>query len=168
MKQKREHIFRAWDKHSNKMLYNKFILAPTTPDWSPHTMDNELREEIQKLYKKKFKGDPIASYVVPSVIDWSNYYGIDNLEIMQYVGLKDKNDKRIFEGDIVKFKDFTSDKFILNQEAEIAVVEWYNAGFVPRDFETNHKGGRYIHFWDMLEDIEVIGNIYENPELISK
>ena len=74
--------------------------------------------------------------------------------LMQYTGLKDKNGKEIYEGDIVcKQRDFP--KYI---------VKWDHAGFEP--FSLPGLGGCE---WECLDDreTEVIGNIYENPELVS-
>ena len=79
----------------------------------------------------------------------------------QYTGLKDKNGKRIFEGDIVQWKDENFNNYT-------SVVEWcgekwnYPAfDLAKHDYECN--GLQYVH-----EDciIEVIGTIYDNPELL--
>jgi hypothetical protein len=77
--------------------------------------------------------------------------------MMQFTGLKDKNGKEIFESDIIKAKSYGSE--------EIFCMEWIG--------ETGcgcHNGlGYYIPSENNPpEEWEVIGNIYENPELLNK
>jgi uncharacterized phage protein (TIGR01671 family) len=79
--------------------------------------------------------------------------------LMQYTGLKDKNGKEIYEGDIVKMKEEYSDK-IYNTK-----VEWSEqfAGFSPYvDYDSD------CDIYTEGRDTEVIGNIYENTELLNK
>lgn len=77
------------------------------------------------------------------------YYNWGNLEIMQYTGLRDKNGKEIYEGDIVKGLGYDED---LSE-----VILEPSGGFYYAWSEYGHSA----------EDIEVIGNIYENPELLN-
>ena len=84
--------------------------------------------------------------------------GMDNLEIMQFTGLHDKNGKEIWEGDVV-IHDHCSR--VLNCK-----VEFHNGAFVAVAIE---KGKEYEHY-DLSNGpsrgYEVLGNIYENPELL--
>lgn len=81
----------------------------------------------------------------------------DEIELMQSTGLKDKNGKEIFEGDIVDYK------------GREAVVKWHGsyASFIYRFVDGLKE--RFSE-WDPLflacYNFEVIGNIYENPELL--
>lgn len=92
--------------------------------------------------------------------------------LMQCTGLKDKNGKLIYEGDIVKYAEFDWTDFSFKDwETEIAQVVWGNTydNYYPAfdlkytDFDgTNAFAYLFNEGWT----IEVIGNIYENPELL--
>ena len=80
--------------------------------------------------------------------------------VMQFTGLKDKNKKEIYEGDIVKIDD--TDEVINWVRGEIAVVEWKPAKFIIKCLN-DEKNTLTEDFNDVLE---VIGNKFENPELL--
>lgn len=80
----------------------------------------------------------------------------DEIELMQYTGLKDKNNKEIYEGDIVK----------LRANHGIGVVKYYDewGAFVVEYIKPRPLAVLGMNYYK--EDIEVLGNIYENPELL--
>lgn len=88
--------------------------------------------------------------------EFRRYTVIDRL---QFTGLKDKNDKEIYEGDIVKHQ---------NKET-IGTVIFQKTGFTVWEKRTNTVNGKKEGIANYLDDVwEVIGNIYENPSLLSE
>lgn len=82
----------------------------------------------------------------------------DDVNLMQYAGEKDKNGVEIYEGDVVSFKSAHSDCGYKT----IGEVVWYRG---EAAFLVECNGEIFKHF-DEIREIEVLGNIYENPELL--
>lgn len=123
--------FRAWDKHGRKMFYEDELII-----WN----NNVYANDSEKLSCDHLKG-------------WS----IDEQYLMQSTGLRDKNGKEIFEGDIIDYN------------GRNAVVKWHGsyASFVymfvdelrSRNQEWDPLYLSYLHF-------QVVGNKFETPELL--
>ncbi len=78
------------------------------------------------------------------------------LTALFYTGLKDKDGKEIYEGDMFWY-DWLN-------EPILRVVEFYHGSFIGRDIGHVISMETIGHF--LLNKLEIIGNIYENPELL--
>ena len=84
----------------------------------------------------------------------------DDFEVMQFTGIKDKNGKEVYEGDIVKHEVFGIKEITWGSSFDNDCLKG-NAGFMY------NKTMAFLHVNDSQE-IEVIGNIFDNPNLLNK
>ena len=138
----REYKFRVWDTENKEML------------------------KVQELdFEDTFYGGRLSI----RTDQYNDYFDIEDMILMQYTGLKDKNGKEIYEGDIVKVKLYKGEE----EKYFIGKVEYFGSNFIV-DADNNSE----YHIYDLdgfgidyryhLEDCEVIGNIYDNPELLEE
>lgn len=85
----------------------------------------------------------------------------DNLyEFMQYAGKNDKNEKEIYEGDIVIKVDTTGLGWHRERKCKVSFDKW-GCWMLTTEFGDGYMLGEFDS-----EQLEVIGNIFENPELL--
>ena len=119
----------------------------------------------KEMFKDTFAITESGQVVVvdqSSVFVSPDYVFVDNLVIMQSTGLFDKNNKEIFEGDIIAngpdvmcMKRHNTLGFYVEKKGK---VEFIADCAVLEDFEEDAK--------EIADSLEIIGNIYENPELL--
>ena len=128
--------YRAWIKTEKRMFLSDDILD----------IDYENKEIVtQQVYFENGLPDDRDIYC----------YDFDEIELMQSTGLKDKNGKEIFEGDIVKMA-----KDVYSEPTYYEVVRHYGGAY---RLESKQHG---CELWLRHTDCEVVGNVYENKELL--
>lgn len=143
----REIKFRAWDK-LNKEMFDVEI----------------INFQERRVYK-----------------DTVSYRKFEDIELMQYTGLKDKNGKEIYEGDVVKLIhtgiEISADR-LEDLKRFVGIIKYENGIFKivrtekslieSKYFEMEQKKVSEIFIYSKLYDLEVVGNIYENSELLKE
>jgi uncharacterized phage protein (TIGR01671 family) len=79
--------------------------------------------------------------------------------LMQYTGLKDKNGVEVFEGDIVERR-------YLHGSVNRGYIEFVNGSFKIRYIKLEVGVAKVVGFSTISKGYKIIGNIYENPELL--
>ncbi|MDE5886706.1 MAG: YopX family protein [Muribaculaceae bacterium] len=110
-------------------------------------------------------------YILTRNMDWFNTTKVDMSTIGQYTGLKDRNGKEIYEGDII-----VADRYPFFDDGKpnyVAVVEWNDCGFgafYELHKDSDAKGisvGCPCDFdSDTANRYRAIGNIHDNPEML--
>ena len=95
-----------------------------------------------------------------TVPECHNSFMVVSDTVGQYTGLTDKNGKRIFEGDIAKV--------LQGKDKDIAYVGFENGAFMLYPKTGNIYERTLWEYWYNDWDVEVIGNITDNPELLEK
>ncbi|MFA1821188.1 YopX family protein [Virgibacillus oceani] len=150
----REIKFRAWDKKAELLLPVKMM------NWAEWWVSS----------------DP--TFGQSDALDYGERNSFRNKEtdrhiLMQYTGLKDKHGKDIYEGDIVKgfYEEYDTYFDVVNKHEFISDVKWVESCFAVHRNTASTEGRirdyGYQSEWNS-ETVEVIGNIFENPELLEQ
>ena len=131
--------FRAWDK-KNKRFISPFFVRITG---------------FGKIW--------ILSENLDYVLDDEN-----NVEITQFTGLCDKNGKEIYEGDIIKIRTKKIEEIVWIKCHDLTDTKAYFDLEANQCWDNGNSYEDYDDRWERNENIAVIGNIYENPELLNE
>lgn len=133
--------FRVWDKINNRMIFKPKKNATIIP-----VLDFNGNLGVMDTYKNW---------------QWHGIVPENEYELMLFTGILDKNEREIYEGDILKDTD-----------NEIYYVDFIRGCFYLKT--RYEKNGEWLEWLPMSEidrladpvDFEIVGNIYENPELL--
>ena len=119
---------------------------------------DNISKQMFDVYSIEFRSDGIWV-----CLDWvskvtgfrENWLSQDRMEIMQYTGLKDKNNKKVFKFDILKHQ--------IEDKTYYSIIDWNDrlARFELRNLKEN-----LLMPITFVKEREIIGNKWENPELL--
>lgn len=135
----REIKFRGWDERA-KLMHEDFRYIKSGDEGNDWIIFTSSRQTLQEKHHP-----------------FENPYFQEQFKIMQYTGLKDANGVEIYEGDVVE--DHNGTGFVEYAEKHAAFRVNYANGQAKWFYDYNLRGER--------ESIQVIGNIYQNPELLN-
>lgn len=141
----RELKFRVWDEAFKKMRYNYMLEM----DW-PTTGE-------------KFDHGVVGPFI-PFAGRWKSPTDFEYFPIMQYTGLKDKNGKEIYESDVVTLETYGTCKVLFDEAMfKYVLIKPYMEDDIQSEVsiitQELYPTTRYL--------VEIIGNVYETPELIN-
>jgi len=142
----REIKFRIWIKDESKMIY----LDDKENDVEINFLNN-ITSNHETYWEVVTKVSDLRFAHMPQYFDSRDSENV----LMQYTGLKDKNGIPIYEGDLINLGN-TGRKHI-----GVASIVWYGAGFSINQNKYMGWLGK-----DIANNCEIVGNIYENPELL--
>lgn len=130
-----------------------------------------MRDIKFRAYINKSKGIKEISqinYATKTIVTTDGYcYGFKDIILMQYTGLKDKNGKEIYEGDILLAPEWFGTLkcvCIYQQENTVNPIQ----GFGLYSYDSYFKKYNTLVESDEWDEFKVIGNIYDNPELLER
>ena len=155
----REYKFRGKENSTGRWVYGGLFKEPAPPQ----CFEKTLEDKYWIVY-------PNPRFMP----DWNLPFDmvrtdVDKNTIGQYTGLHDKNGKEIYEGDII---EFSYDMFVGNFDTFVAKgkIVFEEGAFYVEVFENERttEDEAYLLYSINLDTIEVIGNIYEDKELLNE
>lgn len=142
LKKMEEIKFRAWNE-VKKEMHTEFQFISSGSDGNDWILFHSKEKPVKRTKEGLLFDDPFFRH---------------QMKLMQFTGIKDKNGKEIYAGDIIR-----------NSQADYNKVIWFYDSWCYKNYHAEalplgDHGNPYVN--DGLSDHEVIGNIYQNPEMI--
>lgn len=157
----REIKFRAWDEKNKFMVYSDKVYPFGNYNFEFDCLDN-MKFNLMKMigrdevsYVKREFNEELMNIVGADTFLLPDWHRVENAPIMQWTNDKDKFGRYIYEGDIIRgLCLFYGDEVI---------GEVYFSDRLEYQIKTKNTRKEYLR---LLYDIEVLGNVYENPDLV--
>lgn len=163
----REIECRGYDQDTKRWYYGSYVrLNRSTP--YPMAQDPEAE-------KAKFEAEQVDHYIFFTLDnDWGLETRklratVDPKSVGQYTGTWDKKHKRIYEGDVLQY--ILPPEHGVDDRPDLYVVEWATYGFEARWINPQSptaKNDGHLSMRGTDEDMVIIGNIYDNPDLLER
>lgn len=118
-------------------------------EWRYGDLEYNRKNDVARIHTYKDDGS------------YNKQYLVDPYTVGEFTGMRDKHGKKIFEGDIL---DVTVFDCFDNDEQYRVRVEWVGTEFMGVDVTNDDFEWNLCWLCNQDDEIEVIGNIYDNPE----
>ena len=113
--------------------------------------------DFENVININFEEQSVSVNIVYDALNESEVikFHFSEVEFVKYTGLKDKNGREIYEGDILRLKAKKGYEYL----GDVGVIRMSYSAYV-----IGTSTGEYLFIY--FDEVEIIGNIYENPELL--
>ncbi len=124
--------------------------------WNKNTLKNDGTPDNERMSPDSYTPFDLIEIASTGVVIKEK-----NFVILQFTGLKDKNGKEIYEGDILRMEVDFKDELVTH---ELGVVQWNDS---DAWWQVMNQNDWILPFSaNEISEHEIIGNIYQNPELL--
>ncbi len=164
-------IIRKWSKVLKAGAVRDLVFGRNLNSWEQRG-DYMRTIKFRAWDKKEKEMVDINSLEIYDDLDKDGFYSMgevlnnEDWEVMQFTGLKDKNGKEIYERDLIEWKKTMQLNALVTIMKGVYQVKFNIGGFIMEKEEFGETQWHWLGETNLWSSGEVIGNIYENPELL--